>query len=73
MIFPVGIEHALDVTVQRLHHADARKHRITVVLGDQQQRLHCSLPFLGIVLSLRQLGDVVGGIAQRDQLGGAAL
>jgi len=45
-----------------------REHRITVALGDQQQRLHRRLPFLGIVLGLRQLGDVERGIVQRDQL-----
>jgi hypothetical protein len=26
MILPVGIEHALDVPVQRAHNADARQH-----------------------------------------------
>jgi hypothetical protein len=29
------------------HYADAREHRWAVVLGDQQQRLHCGLPLFG--------------------------
>ena len=36
-------------------------------VGNQHERLHCSLPFLGIVLRLRQLGDVERGVAERDQ------
>ena len=53
MVFPVSIEHALDVTVQCPRHADAREHRITAALGDQQQRLHRRLPFFGIMLRAR--------------------
>jgi hypothetical protein len=34
---------------------------------DQQQRFHRGLPFVGIVFRFRQFGDVLGGIAQRDQ------
>ena len=35
---------------------------------DQQQRLHRGLPFFGIVLCFRKLGDVERGVAQRDQV-----
>jgi hypothetical protein len=55
-----------DVTVQGSHHADAREHRRPIIFGNQHER-HCSLPFLGIVLRLRQLGDVERGAAERDQ------
>jgi len=65
--FAVGIENALDVPVQRQDHANAREHRIAVALSDQQERLHRGLPFLGVVLGLRQLGDVVRGVAQRER------
>jgi hypothetical protein len=34
-----------------------------IMLGDQQQRLHCDLPFFGIVFGLRPLE---GGVAERD-------
>jgi hypothetical protein len=41
------------------------------MFGNQHERLHCSLPFLGVVLSLRQVGDVQRRVAQRDQLASA--
>jgi hypothetical protein len=34
---------------------------------DQQQRLHCGLPFLGIVFGLGQPRDEQRGIAERDK------
>ena len=34
---------------------------------NQQERRHCGLPFFGIVLLFRQLGDVERGVAERDQ------
>jgi len=34
---------------------------------NQHQRLHCRLPFIGIVRRLRQFGDVERGVAERDQ------
>jgi hypothetical protein len=47
-------EHALDVSVQCLHDADARKHgRPAVAFGDQDQRLDRSLPFLDPLFGLR--------------------
>jgi hypothetical protein len=66
-VFARRIEHALDVAVQRSHDADAREHRRSVLLGDQQERFHRGLPFVGIVFGLGQFGDVLGGIAQRAQ------
>jgi hypothetical protein len=48
--FARRIEHAFDVTVQRSHEADLGEHRWPVVLGDQQQRLHRGLPFVGVML-----------------------
>ena len=55
---------------KRSHHSDAGEHRRPVMLGNQQQRLHRDLPFFGIVFCLGQLGDVEGGVAERDQAGG---
>src|ERR1700730_17177790 len=64
----LGIE-LLNVTaVQGQHDADSREHRRAAVRGDQDQRLHRCLPFRGLVLSLRKLGDVIAGIMQGDQL-----
>jgi hypothetical protein len=57
------IEHPLDVTVQGSHHADAREHRRPIVFGNQHER-YCSLPFLGILLCFRQLGDVERRVAK---------
>jgi hypothetical protein len=39
MVFAVGIEHPLDVTVQGPHDADAREHRRAVLVDDQKQGL----------------------------------
>jgi hypothetical protein len=41
------------------------------VLGDQDQRLDRGLPFRRVVRGLRQLGDVVRGVTQGDELGTA--
>jgi len=46
------IEHALDVTIQRPHDADACKHCWPVMFRNEQQRLHRGLPFVGIVFCL---------------------
>jgi len=62
----VRIELANVMAVDRLHHPDPREHRRPVALGNQQQRLHRGQPFFGVVFGLRQLGDVDGGVAERD-------
>jgi hypothetical protein len=49
VVFAIGIENALDVTVQRFHDTDASEHRRAVVFGHQNQRFHRGLPFLGVV------------------------
>ena len=66
-IFAIGIEHPLDMTVQRLHDPDPRQHRITTAAA-QHQDLDRRLPFRQVGLFLRQAGDVVGGVAKRDEL-----
>jgi hypothetical protein len=68
LVFPVGVEHALDVTVQCQHHAYPGEHRWPVTLCNQQQRRHRCLPFRGAVLGLRQLGDVGRCVLQGDEL-----
>jgi hypothetical protein len=45
VVFAIGIEHALDVTVQRPHNANAGEHRRAVQRRNEHQRLHCCLPF----------------------------
>jgi hypothetical protein len=54
--------------MDRLHHADARHHCRTTVLGHQHQGFDGGPPFRCVVLALRQLGDVGGGVAQGAQL-----
>src|SRR5262245_2153520 len=68
MIFAFGIEHPLEMTVQRLHDPDPRYHRRTAVLRDEDQRFHRGLPFRRRVLGLRQRRDVAGGIPQSEEL-----
>ena len=69
MVFPIRIKHVFNVAVQRPHDADAREHRRSARRRDQDQRLHGGLPLCGgLVLGLRQLGDVVAGVPQRDEL-----
>jgi hypothetical protein len=54
MIFPVGIELANVMAVQRSHDADARQHRrAAVAFGDQDQSLNGCLPFLDLLFGLR--------------------
>jgi hypothetical protein len=54
MLFAIGIEHALDVSVKRPHNADARHHcRAAVAFGYQDQDFNGSLPFLDLLLGLR--------------------
>jgi hypothetical protein len=54
MVLAVWIEHALEVSVQRTHHADALKHgRPAVAFGDQDQGFYRGLPFLDLLFGLR--------------------
>jgi hypothetical protein len=70
-VFPVTVEHALDVSVQGPHDADARVHQWPAVFGRHDQRLGRCLPFLQVLLSLRKFQDVIGRILQRDELASA--
>ena len=54
--------------MKRSHHADPDEHRRAAMLGDQDQRLDRGLPCRRVVLGFRQLGDVVRGVAKRDEL-----
>ena len=65
MIFPIRIEMANVMAVQRPHDADARKHRRATERRHQDQGFHRRLPFRGRVLGLRQLRDVVAGVFER--------
>jgi hypothetical protein len=42
--------------------------RANIVGPPNVQGLHCRLPFVGLVLGLRKLGDIVAGVLQRDEL-----
>jgi hypothetical protein len=64
----IGIKLANDVPIQRSHDADARHHRRTAKRSDQDQRLHCCLPFRCLVLGLRKPRDVGACVLQRDEL-----
>jgi hypothetical protein len=71
MLFASWIKHPFDVAVQCLHDANPREHRRPVGLPDQDQGFHRCLPFLGFMLGLRKLRDVVAGILQGAQLAAA--
>jgi hypothetical protein len=71
MILAIGVEHALDVTFQCPHDANACKHRRSAKLHHEQKAFHCRSPFRRFVLSLWKLGDVIAGILQRDELASA--
>jgi hypothetical protein len=67
-VFAIGIEHSLDVAIDRPHDTDAREHRRAAEIGDEQKRFHCGLPFRIRVFSLGKLGDVGRCVAQGDKL-----
>ena len=67
-LFARAIEHALNVPIERLHDADARKHRRAAERRHQDQRFHRRLPFRKLVNCLRKLGDVIAGIFERVEL-----
>jgi hypothetical protein len=68
VVFAIGIEHALDVSIQRPHDADARHHRAAVAFGDQDQRFDRNLPFLELLFGLWQLLDISGCVLEGDEL-----
>lgn len=55
------------VTVQGPHDTDPREHRRSTEIGDEDQRLHRSLPIRGLVLGLGKLRDVLASILQGDE------
>jgi hypothetical protein len=67
-VFARGIKLPFDVPVQRSQHADARMHHEVAALGGADQAAGRGLPFRKILLSLRQLHDVSGGILESDEL-----
>jgi hypothetical protein len=67
-VFALGIEHPLDMTVERLHDPHARHHRWPVLLNHQQQCLDSGLPFVEPLVGLRKLGDVGPRIFEGEQL-----
>ena len=66
-ILPRCIEHTLNVTIERPHHAYARKHCWPAQFCGQDQGFHRGLPFRGRVFRLWQLGDVGSGFVQGDE------
>jgi hypothetical protein len=46
------------VPTARSHHPDPRERHWPVIFSYQQQRFHRGLPFLGVVLCVRHLGNV---------------
>jgi hypothetical protein len=67
MLFAGWIKHPLSLAVQGSHDTDARKHRRAAERYHQDQRLHSGLPLRGLVLGLRELGDVLAGVLERDK------
>jgi len=66
-ILPRCIEQTLNVTIERPHHAYARKHCWPAQFCGQDQGFHRGLPFRGRVFRLWQLGDVGAGVVQGDE------
>ena len=56
-----------DITVQRPHHPDARKHRRAVVLDVQEQCFDGGLPVIELTFCLRQFLDISGGVFEGDK------
>ena len=67
MFLPIRIKHPLDVAVQRSHDTDPGKHRRPARCRHQDQGLHGCVPLGGLVLGLRQLGDVPAGVLEPDE------
>src|SRR5712664_407826 len=67
-VFARGIKPPNVAAVQCSRHANARHHGGAAQLDDQQQGFYRGLPLLKILLGLRKLHDVVGGIAQSHEL-----
>jgi hypothetical protein len=59
---------SLDTAVQSSQHPDVRVHHEVPAFRGADQTSDCGLPFLKILLGLRQLHDEVGSIAQSKQL-----
>ena len=58
-------EHPFNVPIDSSHHVDARLHWHVAAFGGADQATDRCLPFLDILLSLRQACDVVAGISKR--------
>jgi hypothetical protein len=67
-VFARLIKHALDVPIECPQHTDARMHQEVAAFGGADQAGHRGLPFLEVLLGLRQFHDVGGGILKRDEL-----
>ena len=67
-IFAVWIKRPNDVAVQCSQHSDARVHDEVAAFSGTDQTTNRGLPFLELLLSLRQARDVVAGIAQSHKL-----
>jgi hypothetical protein len=67
-VLAIGTKHALDVAIERPQDADARVHQEVATFSGADQATDRGLPFLGVLLSLRQFHDVIGGVLQRDKL-----
>jgi hypothetical protein len=65
--FTIG-KRSLDTAVQSAQHPDVRVHHEVPAFRGADQTSDCGLPFLKILLGLRQLHDEVGSIAQSQQL-----
>jgi hypothetical protein len=68
-IFAIGIEHPLDMTVQRLHDSNPRHHRRTAS-RHQHQRRDRGLPFRqrGFLVRRDAQGHELAAVRERDRL-----
>ena len=63
-----SIKRSFGVSVQSAQHPDARVHHEIAAFRGANQATDGGLPFLKVLIGLRQFHDVVGGIAQSQQL-----
>jgi hypothetical protein len=63
-----GFEYALDVSVRGLKHPGPRVHCWSKAFVRHDRATDRGLPFLVLLLGLRQFHDLVGCVLQREQL-----
>jgi hypothetical protein len=61
------VEHPLNTPMEGSQHPDARMHQEVTAFGGADQTPDSGLPFHKILLSLRKLHHIIGGVLQRNE------